>query len=87
MAEVEDELQKNINDFLKLLLSKDCVEAVMVPKKLPIGEGVVQSLISDFMEVEGAQPLAFVMPVNSGTINMDVINRPSGVIMVSSFLP
>jgi formate dehydrogenase subunit beta len=68
MAKSEDELQANINEFLGQLLSKEIVDAVMVPKTLPVGEGVVQSLIADSKELMGAQPLSFVMPVNSGTI-------------------
>jgi formate dehydrogenase subunit beta len=72
MAKEKDELQKNINDFLGQMLENECVDAVMVPKKLPYGEGVVQSLIADSKELEGAQPLAFVMPINSGTIISDM---------------
>jgi formate dehydrogenase subunit beta len=72
MAKGEDELQKNITDFLGKMLESECVDAVMVPKKLPYGEGVVQSLIADYKELEGTQPLAFVMPVNSGTIISDM---------------
>jgi formate dehydrogenase subunit beta len=72
MAKGDDELQKNITDLLGKMLSSECVDAVMVPKQLPYGEGVVQSLISDSKELEGAQPLAFVMPINSGTLISDM---------------
>jgi formate dehydrogenase subunit beta len=72
MAKGEDELQKNITDLLGKMLSSECVDAVMVPKQLPYGEGVVQSLIADSKELEGAKPLAFVMPINSGTIISDM---------------
>ncbi len=72
MAKGEDELQKNVTDFLGKMLDNECVDAVMVPKKLPFGENVVQSLIADPKELEGAQPLAFVMPINSGTIISDI---------------
>jgi formate dehydrogenase subunit beta len=63
-----DEIQKNMNDFLKKMLSENIVDAVMVPRHLPVGEGVVQSLITDLSELDEALPLSLVMPVNSGTI-------------------
>lgn len=72
MAKGDDELQKSITNFLGKMLDNECVDAVMVPKKLPYGEGVVQSLIADSSKLEGAQPLAFVMPINSGTIISDM---------------
>lgn len=64
----DNELQKNITEILKNMLSKNCVDAVLVPKKLPFGNQVVQSLISDEKQLEDAQPISPVMPVNSGTI-------------------
>jgi formate dehydrogenase subunit beta len=72
MVKGEDDLTKNIKNILKKMLAKGCVDAVLVPQKLPVGEGVVQSLVTDEKKLEEAQPLAFVMPVNSGTIISDM---------------
>lgn len=72
MVKGEDDLTKNITNVLKKMLAKDCVDAMLVPQKLPVGEGVVQSLVADEGKLEEAQPLAFVMPVNSGTIISDM---------------
>ncbi len=72
MAKAEDDLTKNITKLLKEMLAKDCVDAVLVPKRLPFGEGVVQSLVADESKLDNAQPLAFVMPVTSGTIISDL---------------
>ncbi|UCG68285.1 MAG: Coenzyme F420 hydrogenase/dehydrogenase, beta subunit C-terminal domain, partial [Thermoplasmata archaeon] len=72
MAKREEELTKNINNLLKKMLNKDCVDAILVPQKQPFGEGVVQSLVADENKLDSAQPLAFVMPVNSGTLISDL---------------
>lgn len=72
MVKGEDDLTKNIKNVLKKMLAKGCVDALLVPQKLPVGEGVVQSLVADEGKLEEAQPLAFVMPVNSGTIISDM---------------
>ncbi len=69
---MNDDLSKNIVKFLKEMLTQGCVDAVLVPTRLPVGEGVVQSLVSDPGMLDSASPLAFVMPVNSGTIISDM---------------
>ncbi len=72
MAATDNELTKKITRFLGTLLDKDCVDAVLVPMKQPAGEGVVQGLVSEKDMLKNARPLAFVMPVNSGTIISDM---------------
>lgn len=72
MVKPEDELTKNIANLLRKMLAKGCVDAVLVPQKLPVGDGVVQSLVADESRLDEAEPLAFVMPVNSGTIISDI---------------
>ena len=74
MSKDDNDLQKNITNLLGEMLAKGCVDAVLVPQKMPIGEGVVQSLVTDESKLENAEPLAFVMPVNSGTIISDMTN-------------
>ena len=41
------------SDFLKLLLEKGVVEAILVPKGLPSGDGIVQTLIHDPEKLNG----------------------------------
>lgn len=72
MEKGEYDLTRNITNFLREMMTKDCVDAVLIPQKLPVGEGVVQSLVADESKLENADPLAFVMPVNSGTILSDM---------------
>ena len=72
MAGSEDKLTKNITKFLGTLLDKDCMDAVLVPQKQPVGAGIVQSLVSTKKMLKNACPLALVMPVNTGTIISDM---------------
>ncbi|UCF08528.1 MAG: Coenzyme F420 hydrogenase/dehydrogenase, beta subunit C-terminal domain, partial [Thermoplasmata archaeon] len=68
MAGTEHELTRNITDLLGKMLEMGAVDAVLVPQKVPKGEGVVQSLATHADKLKDAQPLSFVMPVNSATI-------------------
>lgn len=68
----ENDLENNITNLLRSMLAKGCVDAVLVPQKTPVGDSVVQSLVADENQLTNARPLAFVMPVNSGTIISDI---------------
>ncbi len=72
MEKGEDDLSRNITIFLREMIAKDCVDVILVPQKITVGEGVAQSLVADESKLENAEPLAFVMPVNSGTIISDM---------------
>ena len=60
--------EKAILDFLKLLLEKGVVEAILVPKGLPSGDGIVQSLIRDPERLTGACILSPTLPVQSARV-------------------
>lgn len=61
-------LLKSLNKFLKGLLEKGLVDALLVPVELPSGNNVVQTLVSNPDKLESANPLAPVLPVNSARI-------------------
>ncbi len=61
-------LRKTINAFLADLLSKQVVEAILVPITDPSGTTVVQSLVTKPEYLGKADVLAPVMPVNSARI-------------------
>jgi formate dehydrogenase (coenzyme F420) beta subunit len=56
-----------IRGFLKSLLEKG-LDALLVPVAVPSGKNVVQTLVEDPRQLDGAEPLAPVMPVNSAKI-------------------
>ena len=68
--------EEAILGFLRLLLEKGVVEAILIPKMLPSGDGVVQTLIHDPEKLEGASILSPTMPVQSARVasNLTVKN-------------
>jgi formate dehydrogenase subunit beta len=62
---LEEKTEEAIIRFLKSLLEKGVVEALLVPKGLPSGDGFVQTLIRDPGKMEGVCALAPTMPVQS----------------------
>lgn len=61
-------LPNAIKDFLRSLLEKNLVEALLVPVELPSGNNVVLTLVTKVEKLEDARPLAPVMPVNAAKI-------------------
>ena len=66
--EVSGSLPSTIKGFLKELLEKKLVDALLVPQSLPSGDNVVQSLVTSTAMLESIDPLAPVMPVSSARI-------------------
>ncbi len=64
----EGGLLETLRQFLKELLEKGLVDALLVPVELPSGDNVVQTLVSNADKLEAANPLAPVLPVNSARI-------------------
>ncbi|OGP88532.1 MAG: hypothetical protein A2156_03660 [Deltaproteobacteria bacterium RBG_16_48_10] len=63
-----EKMEETILSFLKLLLEKGVVEAVLIPKGLPSGDGVVQTLIHDPEKFKGACVLSPTLPVQSARV-------------------
>ncbi len=64
----EGRTEETIIGFLKILLAKGVVEAVIIPKELPSGDGFVQTLIRDPEMLNGACALSPTMPVQSSRV-------------------
>ncbi|MGA1841034.1 MAG: Coenzyme F420 hydrogenase/dehydrogenase, beta subunit C-terminal domain [bacterium] len=58
----------SINGFLRDMLEKELVHAILVPQEVPSGDNVVQTLVRDPDNLEKANPLCPVMGVNSSRI-------------------
>jgi len=54
--------------FFRDLLEKEVVEAFLIPKKLPSGDGYCQTLIRDPKMLVGVNPLAPTLPVQSARL-------------------
>ncbi len=64
----EGRTEEAIIGFLKILLAKGVVEAVVIPKELPSGDGFVQTLIRDPEKLNGTCALSPTMPVQSSRV-------------------
>ena len=72
----EGRTEEAIIGFLKTLLERGVVEAIMIPKGLPSGDGFVQTLIHDPEKLSGVCVLSPTMPVQSARVasNLTVKN-------------
>lgn len=72
----EKKTEGAICDFLKLLLENGIVEALLIPRSLPTGEGFVQVLIRDPSKLNEVEVLSPTMPVQSARIlsNLSIKN-------------
>ncbi|MFQ5812259.1 MAG: 4Fe-4S dicluster domain-containing protein [Anaerolineae bacterium] len=70
--EVEDSALDTITAFLRGLLEKGIVDALLVPRHTPSGDNVVQMLITDPTRLEDVDPIAPVLPVNSAKLVSDL---------------
>ena len=76
-----------IIDFLKSLIEKGVVDDLILPKALPSGEGVVQTLIRDPRMLGGVCALSPTMPVQSAKVvsNLSIksLGKKVGAVMKS----
>src|SRR4030042_483577 len=72
----EGKTEDAIAGFLRALLEKEVVEAILIPKGLPSGDGFVQTLIRDPEKLNGVCVLSPTMPVQSARVisNLTVKN-------------
>ncbi len=73
---VEGRTEETMMGFLRSLLEKGVLEAILIPKVLPSGDGFVQTLIRDPEKLEGGSILSLTMPVQSARVasNLTVKN-------------
>jgi formate dehydrogenase subunit beta len=75
-----------VKHFLKDLLEKGLVDALLVPFELPSANNAVQTLVTGADKLESANPLAPVLPVNSARIvsaitRFEASTRKIGVVL------
>ena len=68
--------EETVNGFLKSLLEKGVIEALLIPKKLPSVDGFAQTLIHDPGKMDGASPFSLTIPVQSSRVasNLSIKN-------------
>ena len=70
--EVEDSALDTMTAFLRGLLERGIVDALLVPQRAPAGDNVVQTLFTDPARLENVDPIAPVLPVNSAKLVSDL---------------
>jgi formate dehydrogenase subunit beta len=83
----EGKMEEAIQSFLKSLLEKGVVEAVLIPKGLPSGDGVVQTLIHDPKKLNGVCALSPTMPVQSARVASNLTAKNLGKKIAGVFKP
>ena len=74
----EGKTEEAILGFLRSLLEKEVVEAILVPRRLPSGDGVVQTLIHDPERLNGACVLSPTMAVQSARVASNLTSKNLG---------
>ena len=64
----DNDVVGSINGFLRNILDKELVHAILVPREIPSGDNVVQTLVRDPHMFDKANPLCPVMGVHSSRI-------------------
>lgn len=64
----EGRTEEAIQGFLKSLLEKGVIHSLLIPKRLPSGDGFAQTLIHDPEKMDGSCALSLTVPVQSARI-------------------
>ena len=75
-----------LNNFFAQLLSSKALDALLVPRDVAGGESVMQTLVRSSEDLDGANPLAPVVPVNAGSIVSQITRLPGGEEMLGVVL-
>lgn len=77
--EVRDgDIGKSLGDFLKKILERPDIQALLVAQRLPIKNMVMPTLISDPSAVNGVDPLSPAFPMNAAKILSKLTRKPMG---------
>jgi formate dehydrogenase subunit beta len=70
------DLLASLKEFLKALLQKGEIGALLVPQRLPMKNTVMPTLVTDPEKINGADPLAPVFPINAAKVVSKLTRRP-----------
>lgn len=78
---------ESLNRFLRMLLERDAVSAVLVPEHLPMKDSVMPTLVTDPEKLDRADPLAPAFPLNAARVLSKLTRKPSGAITAAVLRP
>jgi formate dehydrogenase subunit beta len=65
IVDVQDSMHETIQGLLRTLFDRDVIDALLVPVVQPGGKNVSPTLVTDPDQLQGADPLAPVLPINA----------------------
>jgi formate dehydrogenase (coenzyme F420) beta subunit len=74
----EQDTVRSLQAFLKALLEKGAISALLVAQHLPGGGAVMPTLVTDPNRLDGADPLAPVFPINAAKVVSKLTRKPIG---------
>ncbi len=83
---VGSDLSGAMNRFLKTILEKDIVDAVLMPMKVPSGDSFAWIIMSDSSIVDDAEAMAPVMPVQGARALRSLTRKGEGSIRVLALM-
>lgn len=69
---------ESLRSFMKMLIEKEAVAALLVSNHLPMKNSVMPALVDDPGRLEGADPLAPAFPLNSARVLSKLTRKSSG---------
>jgi len=74
----DGDLLATLREFFRSILQLDDISAILVPQHLPMKDVVMPTLVSDPEQLNGADPLAPVFPMNAAKIVSRLTRKPIG---------
>ena len=78
--------EKGILDFIKQALSQNCLDAVLIPARVPTGDSFAYFLVQNEAFLEGASPLPPIMPVQGARVISSITRRGKGKKRITAFM-
>jgi len=74
----DNDLLGALRDLFRAVLAQDAIQAILVPWRLPMKNGVMPTLITDPEQLDGADPLTPAFPINSAKVVSRLTRKASG---------
>ena len=78
---------ESLKGFLRGLLEKAVVSALLVPQHLPMKKSVMPVLVTDPEKLDGADPMAPAFPLNAARVLSRLSRKTSGIMMAAVLRP
>ena len=74
----DNDLLGGLRDLFRAVLAQDAIQAILVPWRLPMKNGVMPTLITDPEQLDMADPLTPAFPINGAKVVSRLTRKASG---------